>query len=809
MKIKSLANYVFAMACMYASHTKAQFSLSGTVTSNGGEVVPFAAIGIKNTQLSLIASQNGEYSFAGLKPGTYILTIRNLGFLNKSDTLEILGNMVHNPVLISSNKQLDEVVVNATRADKNSGMAYNNVDAETINKQNLGQDAPYMLNQLSNVVVNSDAGNGIGYTGIRIRGSDPSRINVTINGVPINDAESQGTFFVDMPDLVSSTNNIQVQRGVGTSGNGAGAFGATINFQTNQLNDKPYAKAVSTAGSFNTFRNTLMAGTGLLNDHFTLDARLSKITSNGYVDRASSDLGSYYLSAGYYSKKSVLKLINFYGAEKTYQAWYYVPEDSIKRGNRTFNPAGLYFDNKGQAKYYNNETDNYKQNNFQLHFIHQFNSRLTLNVTGHYTKGEGYYEQYKDPSQDSAFYSSGSYFSKYGLPNLVIGGDTISQTALIRRLWLDNDFAGGIANLNYRLNARWNMILGGGYNMYSGRHFGRIIWAQYAGNTPIDYQYSRYTTEKTDGNAYLKINYRPLSRLNVYLDLQSRSVNYHYFGLLDSTNQGYQNQAYSFFNPKFGLSYDLNKKLNVYASLSVGNKEPSGDDLVKNYPSSRPKSESMTDIELGGRYTSKKVQASINFYNMQYKNQLVLNGQVDNVGNPRHVNVANSYRRGLELELNLELNKYVFLGGNLSMSANKVEKFTEYIDDQHINQYANTDISFSPNQVSSLMLTVKPAKNLDISFINKNVGKQYLDNTSNNKRMLAAYSLLDIRLNYTIKTRIVPEIGLMLSVYNVLNEKYATNGYTYSYYVGSDLQTFNYLSPAAGTNFLGGISLKF
>lgn len=809
MKIKSLAKCAFAMACVCMIDAKAQFNLSGKVVNKQGEPVSFAAIGIKNTQLSLITNQAGEYSFKGLKPDTYIITVHSIGFLNQTDTVALSADLNYNPVITASSKQLDEVVVDATRVDKNNGMAYSNVDAETINKQNLGQDAPYMLNQLSNVVVNSDAGNGIGYTGIRIRGSDPSRINVTINGVPVNDAESQGVFYVNMPDLVSSANNIQVQRGVGTSGNGAGAFGATINFQTNQLNDKPYAKAVSTAGSFNTFRNTLMAGTGLLNNKFTLDARVSKITSDGYIDRASSDLSSYYLSAGYYGKKSVLKLINFYGAEKTYQAWYYVPEDSIKKGNRTFNPAGLYFNGKGKASYYDNETDNYKQNNYQLHFIHQFSSRLSLNITAHYTKGAGYYEQYKDPSQDSAFYSSGSYFSKYNLPDVIIGGDTITQTSLVRRLWLDNDFGGGIVNLNYRINSRWNMTLGGGYNQYSGRHFGRLMWMQYAGSTKIDQQYNRYTTEKTDGNIYLKTNYKPVSNLNIFLDLQARKTNYNYFGLLDSINQGYQDQSYTFFNPKLGLSYDLNKHLNAYASLAVANKEPSGDDLVKNFPSSRPVSENMMDIELGLKYSAKKVYMAVNLYNMQYKDQLVLNGQVDNVGNPRHVNVANSFRRGVELELNYELNKYIILGGNLSLSVNKIEKFTEYIDDQHINQYSNTDISFSPDRVSSAMLTFKPLSGLEISFINKNIGKQYLDNTSNSARSIAAYNVLDARINYSIKTRLIPELGLMLSVYNLLNEKYATNGYTYSYYVGSDLQTFNYLSPAAGTYFMGGLSLKF
>ncbi len=809
MNTTKIAKALFATLVTCSVSMRAQSVLSGQVRSTTGEPVPFAVIGIRNTQLSAISNAEGTFRFKSLKNDVYIITTKNIGFLDRTDTITLTGDLSFNPVLIESNKQLDEVVVNATRVDKNTGMAFSNVDAETLKKQNLGQDAPYMLNQLSNVVVNSDAGNGVGYTGLRIRGSDATRINVTINGVPVNDAESQGTFWVNMPDLTSSVNNIQVQRGVGASSNGAGAFGATINFQTNDLKDKPYANVISTAGSFGTFRNTLAAGTGLLNNKFTLDARASNITSDGYIDRAKSNLQSYYLAAGYYGKKTVLKFINFLGQEKTYQAWNYVLEDSIKKGNRTYNSCGQYSDARGNVKYYKNETDNYKQNNFQLHFIHQVNSRISFNITGHYTKGKGYYEQYKEDRT----------LADYKIENIITPrGDTISKTDLIRRLWLDNDFAGGIFNLNYTANSKLAFKLGGGYNTYFGKHFGRVMWAQYASNSEIDHQYYLNSANKNDANIYLKTNYKPVSNLNVFVDLQMRKVDYRFLGFSDSLVEKMQNQSYTFFNPKLGLSYDAGKKLNIYASVAMANKEPNRDDFVQSSPKSRPKPEQLIDLEGGLKYALKKVNFAANFYDMEYNNQLVLNGQINNVGAYNRINVSKSYRRGVELEINAEINKYLVVGGNLALSQNKIQKFVEYLDSsnadysintQYKREYKNTDISFSPNVVSAIVLTLKPVKGMEISFINKYVGRQFLDNTSNVKRSISPYNVVDVRVNYTIKTRLIPEISFMLGVYNVLNTKYETNGYTFSYYTDATLYTYNYLAPSAPVNFLGGVSLKF
>lgn len=802
--------FVLAFAMLLNKGIHAQFKITGTVKDETGHPIPFVPVGILQTQHTSVTSIQGDFTITGVEQGTVVLNTYAPGYSMTRDTLMVRGDISFNPVLRESGKNLDEVVVNATRVDNSNGMVYNNIDSETLKKQNLGQDAPYMLAQLPSVVVNSDAGNGVGYTGLRIRGTDATRVNVTINGVPVNDAESQGTYFVDMPDLVSSVNNIQVQRGVGASSNGAGAFGATINFQTNQLNEKSYAKAISTAGSYNTFRNTLAAGTGLLNNHFTLDARASNITSNGYIDRASSKLQSYYLAAGWYGKKAVWKLINFMGQEKTYQAWNYVLEDSIKNGNRTFNSCGQIFDANGNftGKYYKNETDNYKQNNFQLHFIHSFNSRTQLNVTAHYTKGAGYYEQYR----------SGNSLADYGLPPVITAKhDTITNTDLIRRLWLDNDFAGGIFNFNYKATANFGFTLGGGYNTYFGKHFNRIIWAQYPSTSTYDYQYNLNTANKNDGNIYLKMNYRPVKNLNVFADMQVRHVDYRFLGFTDSLKSKMQNQTYTFMNPKLGLSYDV-KRLNLYASVAMANKEPNRDDFVQSSPQSRPKPETLTDIETGARYSSRKLNMAINFYDMEYKNQLVLNGQINNVGAYNRVNVSKSFRRGIEIEAAWSPIKQMAFACNLTLSQNKIANFNEYIDSSDVDytiytQYKvvhkNTDISFSPSLIASGTLVYKPAKGLELNFISKFVGRQYLDNTSNTSRSISPYQVFDLRANYHITTKFIPEIDLMFGVYNLLSSKYVTNGYTYSYYAGPGLTTGNYLAPAAPRNFLGGVALKF
>lgn len=809
MKLKKAARLCsLAIGILYMPVAKAQFTISGTVSGPDKNAIPYSSIGIKNTFISSQANAFGEFKIAGLNAGTYILQTTCVGYRMKYDTVQLNDNFKIDIVLNESEIRLDEIPVSSTRATKQSAMAYSEISKDEIAKQNLGQDLPMILNLAPSAVVNSDAGNGIGYTGMRIRGTDGTRINVTINGIPVNDAESQGTFFVDMPDLLSSVNSIQIQRGVGASSNGAGAFGASINMQTNTLNEKPYAELINSGGSYNTLRNTINVGSGLIGGKFAFDARLSKINSNGYIDRSSTNLKSYYLSGGYYGQKTVIKALMFSGNEKTYQAWYYVPEDSIKYGNRTYNPAGEYYDVNGNVHYYPNETDNYKQDNYQLHFIQTITNKLNFTIAGHYTEGKGYYEQYR---QNEAL-------SFYGMNNVFNANDTIYTTDLIRRRWLDNDFAGVVYSLNYSPSTKLKITLGGGNNNYYGRHNGEVIWARYASNSEINHRYYNNYAFKNDNNVYVKSTVTLAKGLSAILDVQYRNVYYSFLGFDTTLAQMQQSVKYDFFNPKFGLNYNINDKIRVYASYAMTNKEPNRDDFVQSTNKSRPKYESLNDLEIGGAYASKDVFGEITLYNMDYTNQLVLNGEVNDVGAYNRVNVKKSYRRGVELQAGVNITKYFTVSGNLTLSQNKIKEYIEYVDSasadgsvytQYKINYSNTDISFSPNVISGGILTVKPIKGLEISFINKYVGRQYLDNTGNSSRSINPYYVADARINYNLKTKWHTEIGLNFMVHNLLSTKYETNGYTFSYYTDTKLNTFNYKAPSAPINFLAGITLKF
>ncbi|MES2764209.1 MAG: TonB-dependent receptor [Bacteroidota bacterium] len=806
--IKKTMAFALFSSCSYI--LQAQATLTGTITTAQKTPVPFAVVGIKNTFLTAQTNSAGVFEFKNLKEGSYVLITKNVGYKAKEDSVVLTGNRSLEITLAEDQKALDEVVVNATRVDNTSAFAHSNLSSEEIKKQNVGQDLPYALNSMASVVINSDAGNGVGYTGMRIRGTDGTRINVTINGVPVNDAESQGTYFVDMPDLLSSTNNIQVQRGVGTSANGAGAFGASINMQTNELNEKAYAQINNSIGSFNTIKNTVAAGTGLINNHFTFDARASRIVSDGYIDRAKSNLSSFYVAAGYNGKKTAVKAIMFSGWEKTYQAWNYVLKDSIDNGNRTDNSCGIYYDANGNIKYYHNETDNYKQDNYQLHIIHAFNSKLNVNVTGHYTAGKGYYEQYKQ----------GQSLSAYNMADVVIDSNTtITTTDLIRRKWLDNDFIGAVGNINYKPNSMLNFVLGGGYNTYYGRHNGEVIWSQFSDVNDYRPRYYDDKATKTDGNVYLKTTIRPTEKLTAFVDLQYRAVGYTFMGYDTSlvTTQEL-NATYGFFNPKVGVNYLVTKNTNVYVSYGIANKEPNRNDFVQSSRKSRPKSEQLNDLEIGATHRFKNISIGLNLYDMEYKDQLVLNGQINDVGAYNRINVESSYRRGIEFELGANITKYFSFNGNITLSQNKIKNYSEFVDNydtygQDTMKYSNTDISFSPNVIAAANFIFKPIKNMEVSFLNKYVGTQYLDNTSNDQRAIHDYFVTDFRFNYTIYTKFIKEISFVGVIYNLSNTIYETNGYNYRYYMTTNgekiLYSSNYLAPAAPTHFMVGLNLKF
>ena len=712
-------------------------------------------------------------------------------------TVAIVGNTVFGQTKDSTKRDsfllLEPVEVKAIRAGENSPFAKTNLTKKQIEKLNLGQDLPFILNQTPSVVVNSDAGNGVGYTGIRIRGSDASRINVTLNGVPFNDAESQGTFFVDLPDFTSSVGSIQVQRGVGTSSNGAGAFGASVNISTNEVNLKPYVEFNNSYGSFNTWKNTIKVGSGLVSDHFTTDFRLSRINSDGYIDRASSDLTSYYFSTAYLGKKNLLRFNMFSGKEKTYQAWYGVSEADLET-NRTINYAGM--ERPGEP--YDNETDNYKQDHYQLFYNQDLTSRLKLNLGLFYIKGKGYYEQYK---ADQAY-------ADYGLTQPVYGTDTITNTDLVRQLWLDNDFYGNIFSLQYKGNTS-QFTLGGGWNRYEGNHYGDVIWAEKGLALPG--RWYDLDANKNDLTIYFKQQTKISSLVSVFYDLQYRRVKYDLYGFRNNPGLIIKNN-YSFFNPKVGLSFQQNE-WSAYLSYSRGQKEPNREDFEAGIDQ-QPKPEKLNDLEIGIEKRNDKYNVGLTGYYMHYEDQLVLTGKINDVGAYTRTNIPKSYRAGLELVASAKITSWLNAAGNFSVSKNKVKDFTEYIDDfdnggQQINQYSSTDIAFSPNMVGGATINFIPLKNAELSLICKYVGKQYLDNTQNESRKLNAFYTQDARFIYTISKGCLKEMNIILQANNLFDKFYEPNGYTFSYYYGGSLATENYYFPMAGRNFMVGVNVRF
>ena len=735
----------------------------------------------------------------------------------------LLYSQTIDSVRVSANQPVDtvsfsDVVVSSTRIDRRSAMAYSHLSKSQIAEQNLGQDLPYLLNQQPSVVTTSDAGTGIGYTGIRLRGSDATRVNVTINGIPVNDAESQGTFWVDLPDIASSIDNIQIQRGVGSSTNGAGAFGGSLNIQTTKLNPQPYGEYNASYGSFNTFKNTINVGSGLLHKKFAVDARMSKITSDGFIDRGTSDLQSYYLSGAFYGKSDIIKFITFSGMEETYQAWNGIPEARLKGDSRGIEEYinRNYLDEEdahhlrtSNNRTYNqftyaNQVDHYKQDYYQLHHTHEYNENWNSHIALHYTKGKGYYEEYK----------KGEAFSKYGLQDVIIGSDTITTTNLVRRRWLDNDFFGTVFSLNYNSKKNFSALIGGAWNQYNGQHYGEVIWAQYASNGMPHQRYYNDTANKTDVTVFIKMNYLLFQKLNLFVDLQERNIYYKFLGYNRFLENVRQTVSLNFFNPKFGVNYDFMENASVYASYSIGQKEPGRNDYTQSTPDSRPKAEKLYDIEVGYRQFKRKISWGLNIYHMNYKDQLIVTGELNDVGAYIHTNVAKSYRRGIETEFGVQPVKKLTWTLNATFSQNKILNYQEFIDnydlgEQALTTHKTTDIAFSPAVIAGSTIAYDAFKNFKISFISKYVGKQFLDNTSSEAKKLDAFFVNDVRIQYSIQAKWIREIGLTLAINNVLNEQYESNGYTYSYIAGGQRITENFYFPQAGINLLGGISLKF
>ncbi len=799
---------VFFLFFIFPAISMAQLQINGKVSdAKSGEPLPGSHIVLKGTQLLTTANEQGEFEFKDIPKGDYQFVVSYIGYKKLKQDVRIDKDLVLDFKLKTQAITGEEVIIRSTRALDNTPTTYQNISREEIQENDMGQDLPYLISLTPSMVVTSDAGAGVGYTAMRIRGSDQSRINVTINGVPLNDPESQSVYWVDLPDFGSSVENIQIQRGVGASTNGAAAFGATVNLQTAKLRANPYAEINSTAGTFNTFRNNVRFGTGLIKGKFAFDGRLSKISSDGYVDRATSNLKSFFVSGGYYGDKTLMKLNIFSGKEITYQAWNGVPKDMLET-NRRFNPSGMYFGPDGDTLYYDNEVDDYKQDHFQFFFVHEFNEKLNVHAALHYTHGFGYYENYK----------MGESFSKYGLDDVIIGGDTITESDIITRKYLDNHFYGGVFSLNYE-NKRMKLTAGGGGNYYDGGHYGNIIWAQYASNGSIDRDWYNNDGIKKDFNTYAKFNYLLTEKLNLYADLQYRHVDYEINGTHDDLRDISQEHQFDFLNPKAGLHYDFNKHHAAYFSIAIANREPSRNNYRDADENHVPEAEKLTDYELGYEFKSSKFSANANLYYMNYTDQLVLTGEINNVGDAIMANVPESYRAGIELAAGWQINKLLRWDVNFTFSQNKIKDFAEYVDNwsywddpenqplQYEKYLGETDISFSPDIIAGSVIKLKPFKNFGISFISKYVGRQYIDNTSSKERSLDPYFVNNIHLNYRLKTSLVKKIDFFLRLNNVFSEKYESNAWVYRYYYDGVEGEVNGYFPQAEFNFLGGIRI--
>ena len=685
-------------------------------------------------------------------------------------------------------KQLDEVLVSGVRAGKKNPVTYTNLTKEEIAPRNLGQDIPILLNYLPSVVTTTDAGNGVGYTYMRVRGADGSRINVTLNGVPFNDSESQGTYFVDLPDFASSLESIQLQRGVGTSTNGAGAFGASLNMETKSFQEKAYAEGANSGGSFGTRKHTLAFGTGL-HDNFEMNGRISQIASDGYIDRASTNMFGYFFNANYIIKSTQIKAIVFGGSEKTYQSWNGLEDPYLLEHDRTFNSAGMYFDDNGNVKFYDNETDNYWQHHFQLHWTEKWSSNWTSNVALHYTLGKGYYEQYKDDAT----------LADYNLPDFQ--GNSVAD--LVTQKWLDNDFFGTTFSLNYK-NDKTDILFGGAVNRYLGKHFGTVIRTEFY--TPNTNRFYDNYGNKDDVNFYAKAS-QTFGKINFFADLQYRMV----FYKATSDDFADVNDTFRFFNPKVGANYQLNSKNAIYAYAGIANKEPRRDD----YENGSVKPERLFDYELGWKYNSKKITVNTNAFYMQYKDQLVLTGALNDVGSPIFTNSGHSFRYGIEIESVIKVFNKLTFQPNITLSQNKNTNFY-FQRDGVLQNLGNTNIAYSPDIVFGNATTYLPIKNLNLTFLNKFVGKQFMGNIDSQTSVLKAYNVHDLNVTYLWNiNKGIKAILFSGLVNNIFDYKYESNGYFYTYDddfstpgVTTTIEGVGYY-PQAGINFLAGATLKF
>ena len=808
----------WAMCCLASPLLSgAQVLLHGTVTDSvTHEPLEGVSIRLERSGGGL-SGQDGGFRLKAPKAGEYTLIVSDIGYKTQTLSVRLQTGITETRLELSPLRLfLQPIEVKALRVGDRAPFSVTNMTKNDLQAGNVGQDIPYLLDQTPSVVINSNSGNGVGYTGLSIRGTDPTRINVTLNGIPMNDAEDQGVYFVDLPDLASSVSSLQVQRGVGTSTNGAGAFGASINLSTNEVSDKAYGEIDNSVGSYSTWKTMVKAGSGLIDDHFTLDARVSRITSLGYVDRGSSDLKSLYLSAAYLTEKSSLRFSLISGVEKTYQTWNGVPEAKLfgsqadlqqyydnNLGSSFFTPEdsiNLFNSNRRKYNYftYPNQTDNYQQDYYQLFFNHTFNHRWDLNTAAFLTRGWGYYVEYS-PQQS---------FSAFGLSDPVYNGDTIKTTDLIQQLWLNNWFYGGIASLQYHAG-KDQVIFGGGWDRYDGDHYGIVTWAQVG--FPNDYQYYWDVAHKTDWNAYVKWQHRFSQTWSSFLDVQDRVITYYINGFDDNPGL-YVHKDFNFLNPKAGISYTGSHGWNGYLSVGMAGHEPNRDDFEAS-EQQQPKAEHLLDLEVNMGQKNTVFTWNATAYYMRYKDQLVLTGKINDVGEYTRTNIPDSYRAGLELQGGVRPARWFTASANLTLSQNRIENFTEYLTDydngtQHLNQYHSTNIALSAGVIGGATLDFSPSRSLTLSLISKYVSRQYLDNTSRTSRSLDPFFYENARLVWTVPQPLFKQLQVVIMAYNIFNALYEPNGYSSSYISNQQVVTSNFYFPAAPVNYMASVNIS-
>jgi iron complex outermembrane receptor protein len=803
---------IFWIACaLWTLPAAGQFSLSGVIVDENNIPLPGANILLVDLGRGAVSRSDGTFLLEGVREGSHTLRVTFLGYESWLKRVEVEDHLDLGEIrLIPSAIMGEEAIVTATRAGVSTPVAYADMDREQITTRNFGQDIPYLLNTTPSLVTSSDAGHGIGYTSMRIRGTDANRINVTINGIPLNDAESHAVYWVDLPDIATSVDNIQIQRGVGTSTNGAAAFGASINFQTRKLEKEPYAVYDGTIGSFHTIRHAISAGSGLLGDHFAVDLRLSDLHSDGYIDRAWTDLRSYYASAAYYDSRTLVKFVTFSGTEELYQAWSGVPSTMLET-DRTYNGLGAYTNASGQTVYYDNQVDHYRQEHYQLHFSRSLGERWMANAALHYTRGAGYYEEYKEDET----------LSDYLLDEVVVGGDTIRQSDLIRRKWLDNHFYGVVGALQYE-GARVSAILGGGWNRYDGDHFGTVIWARVPGDSEIRHRWYENTGIKTDGNGYLKTTVEASERVSIFADLQVRVIRYGIDGKDDDLRELSQDHNFVFFNPKVGVNLLPGSGQRLYLFVATAGREPNRSNFVDADPGGpQPVRERLTDYEAGYTISGKRFKLNANLYFMDYTDQLVLTGEINDVGSPVMTNVKDSYRAGIEFSGGARVTAWLGWNLNATFSRNKILNYTGYVDNwdywsdpvnepfQVEENLGTTDLAFSPAVIANNQLDFEPFRRLHLVLDSRVVSKQYIDNTSSDSRILEPYFVNDLRVSYTFLPKFLKEISIQLQLSNIFNVQYETNAWVYRYYESGNEGIYDGYFPQAGTHVMAGLRIRF